>query len=290
MRSVLRHTTRSLARKRPSAQTHILPAVPQTVQVARNPRRDAVTPRPTASSRTTKRAVSSSISSSPEGNPELDGTIVVSGATPPEGPSEEGPAEDGYEVQEKPADGERVRRVRKTKAETADTPPLPPPLPEELNILWTPETMEPSSPSALPPPEIMDKVLADLHVSLHPQTQHRAAYASPSSGAVSEPTLALYCPFEGGDYVVDETVRELARRTDSEVLVLDAVQIAAGESGCFGEGESAKASPNRLLYMFNFVSRFHSCLCLSISGKPSSFPGPRIPFGVPAYEQISFRS
>jgi hypothetical protein len=47
----------------------------------------------------------------------------------------------------------------------------------------------------------------------------------------------LYCPIEGGEYVIDETVRELARRTGSEVVVLDAVQLAAGEWGHFGKGK-----------------------------------------------------
>ena len=45
-------------------------------------------------------------------------------------------------------------------------------------------------------------MLDKSHIALHPQTQHRAKYGS----------LALYCPIEGGDYVVDETVKELVRR------------------------------------------------------------------------------
>ena len=53
-----------------------------------------------------------------------------------------------------------------------------------------------------------------------------------------EPALALYCPIEGGDYVLDETVREMARRTGADVVVLDAVQLAAGECGHFGKGAS----------------------------------------------------
>lgn len=87
----------------------------------------------------------------------------------------------------------------------------------------------------MPPPEILEEALNNLHITLHPQTQNRAVYASPQ-GPPTEPTLALYCPIEGGDYVVDATVRELARRTGSEVVVLDAVQLAAGEWGDFGKG------------------------------------------------------
>jgi len=44
---------------------------------------------------------------------------------------------------------------------------------------------------------------------------------------------------EGGEYVLDETVRELARRTGAEVLVIDAVQLAAGEWDHFGKGKSS---------------------------------------------------
>ena len=36
--------------------------------------------------------------------------------------------------------------------------------------------------------------------------------------------------------MIDATVRELAKRTGAEVLVLDAVQLAAGEWGEFGPG------------------------------------------------------
>ena len=54
-----------------------------------------------------------------------------------------------------------------------------------------------------------------------------------------EPTLALYCPIEGGDYVVDETVKELARSVGGDVVVLDCVQLAAGSVGRFGPGASS---------------------------------------------------
>lgn len=37
--------------------------------------------------------------------------------------------------------------------------------------------------------------------------------------------------------MIDDTVRYLARETGSDVVVLDAVHLAAGESGHFGKGE-----------------------------------------------------
>ncbi len=110
-----------------------------------------------------------------------------------------------------------------------------------LNILWTPGSNEPStsaytSTSCLPAPELLNDALSNYLLSMQPQIQHRAAYAT-SSGSPVEPTLALHCPIEGGDYIIDETVRELARRTDSDVITLDAAQLAAGEWGAFGKGE-----------------------------------------------------
>jgi len=111
-------------------------------------------------------------------------------------------------------------------------------LPDELDILWLPTNSEvPSlSANATLPPEILEEALDNLLITLHPQNQHRAVHPSGSSSRPVEPTLGLYCPIEGGDYVVDATVRELASRTGSEVLVLDTVQLAAGEWGEFGKG------------------------------------------------------
>ena len=117
-------------------------------------------------------------------------------------------------------------------------------LPASLDILWNPEPHPRASTASdfqnldLPPSEIFEDVLDNLHITLHPQTQHRATYTPQDGSANStvEPTLALYCPIEGGDYVVDETVKELARRVGADVVVLDCVQLAAGSAGQFGSG------------------------------------------------------
>jgi hypothetical protein len=83
---------------------------------------------------------------------------------------------------------------------------------------------------------VFKEVLNNVQISLNPQTQHQAAFPN-SSGPPVEPTVALYCPIEGGNYIIDDTVRELARRTGSDVVVLDSVHMAAGEWGQFGQGE-----------------------------------------------------
>ncbi|KAF8078024.1 hypothetical protein FPV67DRAFT_1557446 [Lyophyllum atratum] len=106
-----------------------------------------------------------------------------------------------------------------------------------------------------------DDALNKLLITLHPQTQHRATYTSPL-GAPTEPTLALYCPIEGGDYIIDATVAELARRTGAEVLVLDAVQLAAGEWGHFGPANSLSLLRNPLHFPSSAPTKYpNSRLC-----------------------------
>jgi hypothetical protein len=105
-------------------------------------------------------------------------------------------------------------------------------------ILFAPTQSLAGTPhSVLPPPEILEEALDKLLITLHPQNQARAMLLPSSSSHPVEPTLAFYCPIEGGDNYIDYTVHELAFRTGSEVLVLDAVQLAAGEWGIFGKGQ-----------------------------------------------------
>jgi hypothetical protein len=102
-------------------------------------------------------------------------------------------------------------------------------------ILWLPEE-NPCGPEAwLPPEDMLQEALGNVNVSLHPRAQHRATYQS-ASGPPVEPSVTLYCPIEGGTYVIDVTVQELARRINADLLILDAVDILAGEWGDFGPG------------------------------------------------------
>lgn len=157
---------------------------------------------------------------------------------PPATPENAGPAADPLEAAEatNEEDKPRARRAKLAPPLSKDTEPVE--IPQGLDILWNPadEPHDPNDPqTALPPADVFDEALHHLHITLHPQTQHRAAYPS-TSGPPVEPTFGLYCPIEGGDYIIDATVRELARRTNAEVLVIDAVQLAAGEWGQFGKG------------------------------------------------------
>lgn len=89
--------------------------------------------------------------------------------------------------------------------------------------------------NALPEPWLLQDAYETLLLALHPQTQHRATYPS-SVGLAVEPTLGFYCPLEGGDYVVDATVRNLAKRAKADVVVIDALELSAGEHGRYGKG------------------------------------------------------
>lgn len=151
-----------------------------------------------------------------------------------------------------PEEPEKPTKRTRISSTTSSSPPEDGiQLPHDLNILWLPDDGPAETDflnnNNLPAPELFDEALTNLHITLHPQTQHRAAYSS-SSGPPLEPTLALYCPIEGGEYIIDATVKELAHRTGAEVLVIDAVQLAAGECGHFGKAANALQLPRNPLH------------------------------------------
>ncbi|KAJ7685125.1 hypothetical protein DFH06DRAFT_30466 [Mycena polygramma] len=181
----------------------------------------------------------------------------LSSSSTPVSPSEPPPLESPSDGPDAPVNAatppaeEPEKAKRKTTTKASKEPEIPLELPDglALEILWRPESDPgPSDQGALPPPEIFNEALNNLHITLHPQTQHRATYPSPLGPPLLEPTLALYCPIEGGEYVIDATVRELARRTNAEVLVLDAVQLAAGEWGAFGKAANSLQLPRNPLH------------------------------------------
>jgi hypothetical protein len=102
-----------------------------------------------------------------------------------------------------PGEPEKSKRRTRVSPPAADNGGSTVQLPPDLNILWAPDygTSERDELrlSTLPPLGILEEALNNLHISLHPKTQHRATYSSPA-GPPLEPTLALYCPIEGGDY------------------------------------------------------------------------------------------
>lgn len=220
-------------------------------RLPRNPLSDSRT------SRTCKRLASSAktgtVADGEKPSTDADAVAAIAAAPLDEPPSDE--------VDK--SDSEKPKRRTKTSKDSD-----PPQLPTGLNIIWEPEldSSDASSSQSLPPPEILDEALNNLHITQHPQTQHRACYPSTSSPIV-EPTLALYCPIEGGEYVIDETVRELARRTGSDVVVVDAVQLAAGEWGHFGKG----ALITLMQRLYTYIEILCSCQHYSAASKSSPF-------------------
>ena len=55
---------------------------------------------------------------------------------------------------------------------------------------------------------------------------------------MGEPTLGLFGPIDGGDYVVDDTVKGLTRRVGVDVVELDRVRLIPGSVGPFSSGTS----------------------------------------------------
>ncbi len=101
----------------------------------------------------------------------------------------------------------RPRRTRATASSTGkDIDPLEFPPGLENDILYVPtQSLLDSRPGGLPPPEIFEEALDNLLINPYiPQNQNRSLISSStSSSRPVEPTLGLYCPIEGGDYVLD---------------------------------------------------------------------------------------
>lgn len=225
MRShLLARRTRSLVKTLPNYhRAHI-----SSTHALRYPRKDRASSQSTP--HLSRRAISSE--TTPHDVAEVSGSAPPPASPPPSDAADTPPPPE--DTEDKP---KRRTRVSASAVKDADSVQLP----ASLNILWTPEDVSNeaslSASTTLPPPEIFNGALHNLHIVLHPQTQHRATYTT--AGPLVEPTLALYCPIEGGDYILDETVKEMARCTDADVVVLDAVQLAAGECGHFGKGVSS---------------------------------------------------
>uniref|UniRef100_A0A0W0F194 AAA+ ATPase domain-containing protein n=1 Tax=Moniliophthora roreri TaxID=221103 RepID=A0A0W0F194_MONRR len=77
-----------------------------------------------------------------------------------------------------------------------------------------------------------DDMLSEIHQAI--------SYAfSCRAGTVNVPysnrTVTLYAPYHGGNAVVDSVVKAAALKANADVLVLDALELAAGDCGALGE-------------------------------------------------------
>ncbi|KAF9567522.1 AAA-domain-containing protein [Agrocybe pediades] len=220
---VLKHSVTALATAQPSAQS--------SSRVLRNKRFDSV-----INGISSRRYSSSSAAPTTEAEDGIASDMfrellkqndVISEASP--GPEEE------------PDKGPKPRRTRLSAAKEGEVLEFPEGL--EDNISYVATVSIQGAHAGFPPPEIFEEALDNLMIALHPQNQQRALHAPSGSSRPVEPTLGLYCPIEGGDYVIDLTVQELAYQTGAEVLVLDSAQLAAGELGVFGKAASSLNLP-----------------------------------------------
>jgi len=179
----------------------------------------------------TRRSLSTGpLSTEPEerstGVPTFETSTLEGGKDTPEPPA-------NVEEPDKSTSKPRRTRITSSAVKDADLPEFPEGLVDDILYFPTESFLGSEPNGGLPPPDIFEEALDNLLITLHPRNQ---LHATGGTTRPIEPTLGLYCPMEGGDYVVDLTVHELAHQTGSEVLILDAVQLAAGEWGPFGKG------------------------------------------------------
>jgi len=197
--------------------------------------------RPLVRSRTVIRTQSTS--STPPLEPDAGSTTKTQTLDPGNGSvaSPSPPVEDAGKV---PVKMRRIRtsatssNMKHSSASVGDTHTLEfrEGLDREIILVPTKSLLESPHPS-FPPLEVYEEALDKLLITLHPRNQARSVLPLSGSTRPIEPTLGLYCPIEGGDNIIDSTVHELAFYTGAEVLILDAVQLAAGEWGKFGKGK-----------------------------------------------------
>ncbi|ELU39244.1 hypothetical protein AG1IA_06726 [Rhizoctonia solani AG-1 IA] len=83
-----------------------------------------------------------------------------------------------------------------------------------------------------------ESLIADAHTRLSLifnsfVGQHRVSGSQGTNGLA----LVLYCPLEGGEYVIDATVHELAQRSEATVTTIDLAQLINEKPRSFWEGE-----------------------------------------------------
>jgi hypothetical protein len=100
-------------------------------------------------------------------------------------------------------DAPDVEKPRKKVGRPPGSPNKPPPPPTVRaavgpEVIWSGRTLDETR-ASLPPDDMLQDALSQLLVTFQPQTQYRAAYTISGGGPLVEPTMALYCPIEGGD-------------------------------------------------------------------------------------------
>ncbi|KZV86561.1 AAA-domain-containing protein [Exidia glandulosa HHB12029] len=202
-------------------------------------------------------------------------------APPPDAPA----PEDAAPSKPAPAKPRVPSRVALTLAASAssDKELAGTPMGQNRDILWLPSDSVEVDESTLPPKEIYNEALSHLLITLSARTQRRAAFVSDSNQSLVEPTFALYCPLEGGEYVIDNTVRALARQLDADVVVIDAAQLAAGEWGVFGKDAECIQLPRNPLQHQDATTSFRNNSAAEEEEEDGEEGQPEIPVERPVF-------
>ncbi|THH19702.1 hypothetical protein EW146_g1544 [Bondarzewia mesenterica] len=91
--------------------------------------------------------------------------------------------------------------------------------------------LTPSHPSF--PDALVAEIQAIASFAFSQATDAQITIPSPSENLI-ERTIMLTCPHEGGNSVIDSVVKSVAAEHHADVLVLDALELAAGEFGALG--------------------------------------------------------
>lgn len=157
----------------------------------------------------------------------------------------------------------RTIKKEETAANSPPPPPAPPP-PSDSSSPPAPPPSTPSSSSSTPPPppeedptsrafppppppgpqpelpseETLAVLQATVFESLHVGRALHGKNLSASRGDLTppEPIVGIYCPLEGGSYVLDSAMEEIAARLGGDLLELDAIELAAEGLGSLGPG------------------------------------------------------
>lgn len=71
-----------------------------------------------------------------------------------------------------------------------------------------------------------------------------------------ERSMTLFCPDKCGNVVLDSMVKLIAAKNDAEILVLDALELAAGEFGALGESTFHVTIALQILILYFVFSRW----------------------------------
>jgi hypothetical protein len=102
-------------------------------------------------------------------------------------------------------------------------------------------------PTLLFPTALVEELQAVVSFAFSEATEAQTApVQTPELECPIERTVTLTCPHEGGNLVIDSVVKTVAAEHLADVLVLDALELAAGEYGALGEGMRSWSSSRSL--------------------------------------------